>query len=116
MIEKWDKLLPQIEEIMIKSQYSLPEIKGALLNKEWTITLPFDHELIVYEGASVTFTQLCNIYELLHGDDRDFTETLRLDMLEVVDRLLLEYADDIAANETQRELLAEIERRPINVK
>lgn len=116
MIEKWDILLPQIEEIMVQSQYSLPEIKGALLSKEWTITLPFEHELIVYEGASVTFTQLCNIYELLHGDDRAFTEALRLDMLEVVDRLLQEYADDIAANEAQRELLAEIERRTFDVR
>ena len=95
---------------MLQSQYSLPEIKGALLQKNWTTTLVFEREGIVYEGTGFTFTQLCNVYELLHGDDREFTEDLRLDMMAVADRLLAEYADEIADNESQSEYLAELNK------
>lgn len=95
---------------MLQSQYSLPEIKGALMHKNWPVTLVFEREGIAYEGANVTFTQLCNVYELLHGDDREFTETLRLDMMAVVDRLLAEYAAEIAANEAQSEYLVELNK------
>lgn len=96
--------------MMLQSQYSLPEIKGALLQTNWPDTLVFEREGIAYEGASVTFAQLCNVYELLHGDDREFTESLRLDMMAVIDRLLAEYADEIAANESQSEYLAELNK------
>lgn len=102
--------MPQIIEMMEQSQYSLPEIKGALLSVNWPDTLPFERETIHHEGLTITFAQLSNFFDLTTGDDWQATEWMRLKLLQVVDVLLAEYAADIAANEAQRDYLADLNK------
>lgn len=84
----WNHLRPQVEEMMIESQYSLEEIKEALQPEVWSVSAPFEKEKFWYEHAEFTLTELCNVVELLTGDDRTFCELLRLKLLETVDKLM----------------------------
>ncbi|MUT66051.1 hypothetical protein [Paenibacillus sp. NEAU-GSW1] len=77
----WSILMPQLADCikdLTSFGYTMEDINKSLSDRHnWTESNLFRRQEFNYENARFTLTQLCNLVELLTGNDLSFLDELR---------------------------------------